>query len=98
MTYIRRKKRFARVKPFNINITLLLLSEFAMLSCYHDIELASLTLLPMRESATQLAEFENDNRYFTAVANNVQDARKLLETGFEYVCTHKDEMLFRKRK
>ncbi len=24
-------------------------------------------------------------------------ARKLLETGFEYVCSHNDEMLFRKR-
>jgi len=39
-----------------------------------------------------------DDKYCTAVANNVQDARKLLETGFEYVCSHKDEMLFRKRK
>jgi 2-keto-3-deoxy-L-rhamnonate aldolase RhmA len=43
-------------------------------------------------------EFEEDDKYCTAVANSVQDARKLLETGFEYVCTHKDEMLFRKRK
>jgi integrase len=47
---------------------------------------------------TQLVEFEDDDKYCTAVANNVQDARKLLETGFEYVCSHKDEMLFRKRK
>ena len=47
---------------------------------------------------TQLVEFEDDDRYCTAVANNVQDARKLLETGFEYVCSHEDEMLFRKRK
>ena len=41
---------------------------------------------------TQLVEFEDDDKYYTAVANNVQDARKLLETGFEYVCSHKDEM------
>ena len=41
---------------------------------------------------TQLVEFEDDDKYCTAVANNVQDARKLLETGFEYVCSHKDEM------
>jgi integrase len=47
---------------------------------------------------TQLVEFEDDDKYCTAVANSVQEARQLLETGFEYVCTHKDEMLFRKRK
>jgi integrase len=47
---------------------------------------------------TQLVEFEDDDKYCTAVADNVEDARKLLETGFEYVCSHKDEMLFRKRK
>jgi hypothetical protein len=41
---------------------------------------------------TQLVEFEDDDKYRTAVANNVLDARKLLETGFEYVCSHKDEM------
>lgn len=47
---------------------------------------------------TQLVEFEDDDKYCTAVASNVQDARRLLETGFEYVCSHKDEMLSRKRK
>jgi len=47
---------------------------------------------------TQLVEFEEDDKYCTATANNVEEARKLLEKGFEYVCTHKDEMLFRKRK
>ena len=47
---------------------------------------------------TQLVEFEDGDKYCTAVASNVQDARRLLETGFEYVCSHKDEMLFRKRK
>lgn len=47
---------------------------------------------------TQLVEFEEDDKYCTATANNVEEARKLLEIGFEYVCTHKDEMLFRKRK
>jgi integrase len=47
---------------------------------------------------TQLVEFEEDDKYCTAIANNIEDARQLLETGFEYVCTHKDEMLFRKRK
>jgi integrase len=47
---------------------------------------------------TQLVEFEENDKYCTAIANSVQEARQLLETGFEYVCTHKDEMLFRKRK
>jgi integrase len=47
---------------------------------------------------TQLVEFEDDDKYCTAIANNVQEARKLLETGFEYICSHRDEMLFRKRK
>jgi hypothetical protein len=46
---------------------------------------------------TQLVEFESDE-YCSAVANNVDEAKKLIEAGFEYVCSHKDEMLFRKRK
>jgi len=28
----------------------------------------------------------------------MDEAKKLIEAGFEYVCSHKDEMLFRKRK
>ena len=47
---------------------------------------------------TQLVEFEDDDKYCTAVANNVEEARKLLETGFEFVCSHNETMLFRKRK
>ena len=47
---------------------------------------------------TQLVEFEDDDEYCTAVASNVECARKLLETGFEYVCSHKDKILFRKPK
>jgi hypothetical protein len=44
-----------------------------------------------------LVELEGDE-YCSAVASGVEEARKLLEVGFEYICTHKDEMLFRKRK
>jgi hypothetical protein len=33
-----------------------------------------------------------------AVDDHAQEARKLLETDFGYVCSHTDEMLFRKRK
>ena len=46
---------------------------------------------------TQLVEFESDE-YCSAVANNVDEAKKLIEAGFEYVCSHNETMLFRKRK
>ena len=47
---------------------------------------------------TQLVEFEDDDKYCTAVADNVEQARALLETGFEFICSHNGQMLFRKRK
>jgi integrase len=47
---------------------------------------------------TQLVEFEEDDKYCTAIADSIQEARQLLETGFEYVCSHNETMLFRKRK
>jgi len=47
---------------------------------------------------TQLVEFEEDDKYCTGVVNNIEDARKLVEAGFEYVCNHENTMLFRKRK
>ena len=46
---------------------------------------------------TQLVEFESDE-YCSAVAGNVDEAKKLIEAGFEYVCSHNETMLFRKRK
>jgi len=46
---------------------------------------------------THLIDFEGDE-YHSAVAKSVEEARKLLETGFEYVCQKDDIMLFRKRK
>lgn len=46
---------------------------------------------------THLISFEGDE-YHSAVAKSVEEARKLLETGFEYVCQKDDSMLFRKRK
>jgi hypothetical protein len=46
---------------------------------------------------TQLVEFENDD-YRSAVANNVDEAKRLIEAGFEYVCSHNETMLFRRRK
>jgi integrase len=46
---------------------------------------------------TQLIGFEGDE-YHSAVTKSIEEARKLLETGFEYVCQKDDLMLFRKRK
>lgn len=46
---------------------------------------------------TQLVQFESDD-YHSAVAENVDEAKKLIEAGFEYVCTYESQMLFRKRK
>lgn len=47
---------------------------------------------------TQLVEFEEDDKYCSAIAHNMEEAQKLVEIGFEYVCNHGDVMLFRKRK
>ena len=47
---------------------------------------------------TQLVEFEDDGQYCSAAASNVEEAKKLIECGFEYVCNHNETMLFRKRK
>jgi hypothetical protein len=44
-----------------------------------------------------LAELEGDE-YWSAVASGVEEARKLLEVGFEFICSHNGQMLFRKRK
>jgi hypothetical protein len=41
--------------------------------------------------------FESDECH-SAVARTVEEARKLVEEGFEYVCQKEDLMLFRKRK
>jgi len=46
---------------------------------------------------THLVSFENDD-YHSATAHTITEATKLVEAGFDYVCTHNDVMLFRKRK
>ena len=46
---------------------------------------------------TQLVQFES-GEYYSAVAKNLEEAKKHVEAGFEYVCTHENLMLFRKRK
>ena len=46
---------------------------------------------------TQLVNFEG-NEFHSATAETIEEAKKLVETGFEFVCTHNNTMLFRKRK
>lgn len=46
---------------------------------------------------TQLVEFEGDG-HCSAVASSVEEAKRLIEAGFEHVCNHDNVMLFRKRK
>ena len=47
---------------------------------------------------TQLINFEKDE-FYSATAKTVEEARQLVESGFEYICTTPENiMLFRKRK
>jgi hypothetical protein len=46
---------------------------------------------------TQLVNFEN-GEYYSANAKTVEEAQKLIEAGFEYVCNFEKIKLFRKRK
>jgi hypothetical protein len=47
---------------------------------------------------TQLIDFPEDDEFVCKVAKTVQEASKLIEIGFEYVCEIEDSKLFRKRK
>jgi len=38
---------------------------------------------------TQLVEFEEDDKYCPAVADNVEAAQKLLKTGYEYLLSQR---------
>lgn len=46
---------------------------------------------------TQLINFES-NEYHSKVAETVDEARQLIESGFEHVCDFQNTMIFRKRK
>ena len=46
---------------------------------------------------TQLVNFEADE-YHSAVVATIEEARKLIEAGFEYVCDMDGVKLFRKHK
>jgi hypothetical protein len=45
----------------------------------------------------QLVEFET-GEYHSAIVRDPEEAQKLVEAGFDYVCSHNETMLFRKRK
>ena len=45
----------------------------------------------------QLVNFESDD-YHSAIAKAIQEAQKLVEAEFEYVCEFETVKLFRKRK
>ena len=47
----------------------------------------------------QLAKIEKTDEFYSATAKATEEAKQLVEDGFEYVCTTPEElMLFRKRK
>jgi integrase len=46
---------------------------------------------------TQLVQFESDE-FHSATTEDIDEDKKLIEAGLEYVCTHENLMLFRKRK
>jgi hypothetical protein len=47
---------------------------------------------------TQLINFDDDDNFHSATAKTIQEAQKLVETGFEYVCSFDYVKLFRKHK
>ena len=48
---------------------------------------------------TQLIRFEKEDDFHCAVAKTSNEAKELIESGFEYVCTTPENiMLFRKRE
>jgi hypothetical protein len=46
---------------------------------------------------TQMVEFKNEE-YISATASTIEDAKKLVEAGFDYVTEIDGLRLFRKRK
>lgn len=47
---------------------------------------------------TQLVDFENPEEYTCRVACNLEEAKELVEAGFQYVTEVENKKLFRKRK
>jgi site-specific recombinase XerD len=47
---------------------------------------------------THLVSFNDNEEYYSATAKTVEEAKKLIEQGFEYVTDLEGVKLFRKRK
>jgi integrase len=47
---------------------------------------------------TQLISFPGEDEFICKAAKTVDEAKQLIEAGFEYVCDIEDVKLFRKRK
>lgn len=47
---------------------------------------------------TQLMNFETEDQFTCKVARTLEEAKELVETGFEYITDMNDAKLFRKRK
>jgi hypothetical protein len=47
---------------------------------------------------THLIKLDNEDKYYSKTAKNIEEATKLIENGFEYVTTFNEIMIFRKRK
>ena len=47
---------------------------------------------------TQLVNFNEEDEFYSATAKTIEKAKKLIETGFEYVTEIDGVKLFRKRK
>jgi hypothetical protein len=45
-----------------------------------------------------LADFRSEEEYHSAVATTIDEARKLIESGFHFVCDMDGAKLFSKRK
>jgi len=72
-------------------ITLMIISRF-------------ISYLPKYKTTDRVEQFEEtslcaiDEQYMMETANTTEEARKLVEEGFEYVCTHNETMIFRRPK
>jgi hypothetical protein len=47
---------------------------------------------------TQLVQFNEEDGFYSATARTVEEASKLIEQGFDYICDVDAVKLFRKRK
>jgi integrase len=47
---------------------------------------------------TQLVQFSEEQEFYSATAKSVEEAKKLVEEGFDYICDVDGVKLFRKRK